>query len=163
MHEYGNFYDREDTYFLGSDILRSYELQHVINEARTRYPDNFEKQKELVEKECSYYWPIEDRNIDVLKFAGLLERSQDYMVQNNLYKQFDIKLSPVTHCVVRAFYYQEKRWFYWWDLYNDSTIQKSGLEFFPWKDHPATYIIFATTLDQSPLICTEQFKHVRQD
>ena len=163
MHEYGNFYERENTYFMGSDLLRNYQLQHVINEAIIRYPDNFEKQRDLVKKECSHYWPIEDISIEDFKYTSLLERTQDNMVQNQLYKQFDIKLPPAIHCIVRAFHYQEKRWFYWWDIYNNSTLVRSGLEYFPWSGHPATYIIFATTKNQSPLICTEPFKHIRQD
>ena len=68
--EYGNFYEREDIFFMGLDPLMNYSLQAVITRARENYPTNPLRQKELVQKECSYYWPTE---IDDLKLSNMLD------------------------------------------------------------------------------------------
>lgn len=159
MQEYNNFYQREDICFLGCDPLEHYDIQKLIINARIKYPHDIEKQKEIIVKECSYYWPIEISDYDILKRAGLLNRTKEAM--KDTYAEYCVNLSPSVHCVVKAFYYQEKRWLYWWDMYKDSNLFKSGLEFFPWHNHPATYLIFATDLNQSPLICTEPFKNIK--
>ena len=158
--EYGNFYEREDIFFMGLDPLMNYSLQAVITRARENYPTNPLLQKELVQKECSYYWPTEIDGPEIIEYAGLQKYTKNAM--RDVYKEHNIQVAPNINCLVKVFYYQEKKWFYWWDMYKNSQLIKTGLEFFPWCDHPASYIIFATDPTQSPLMCTEPFKHIRQ-
>lgn len=158
--EYGNFYEREDIFFMGVDPLMNYSLQAVITRARENYPTNPLRQKELVQEECSYYWPTEIDDPEIIKKAGLQKYTKYAM--RDVYKEHNIQVAPNINCLVKAFYYQEKKWFYWWDMYKNSQLIKTGLEFFPWCDNPASYIIFATDPTQSPLMCTEPFKHIRQ-
>lgn len=158
--EYGNFYEREDIFFMGLDPLRNYSLQAVITRARESYPTNPLRQKELVQQECSYYWPTEIDDPKIIEYAGLQKYTKNAM--RDVYKEHNIQVAPNINCLVKVFYYQEKKWFYWWDMYKNSQLIKTGLEFFPWCDHPASYIIFATDPTQSPLMCTESFKHIRQ-
>lgn len=158
--EYGNFYEREDIFFMGVDPLMNYSLQAVITRARENYPTNPLRQKELVQKECSYYWPTEIDDPEIIEYAGLQKYTKNAM--RDVYKEHNIQVAPNINCLVKVFYYQKKRWFYWWDMYKNSQLIKTGLEFFPWCDHPASYIIFATDPTQSPLMCTEPFKHIRQ-
>lgn len=159
MQEYNNFYQREDISFLGCDPLEHYDIQKLINNVRIKYPRDIEQQKEIILRECTYYWPTEITNPEIIRVAGLQNRTKDAM--KDIYKEYRVNISPSIYCMVKAFYYQGKRWFYWWDMYKDSNLFKSGLEFFPWYNHPATYLIFATDPTQSPLICTEPFKHIK--
>ena len=158
--EYGNFYEREDIFFMGLDPLMNYPLQAVITRARENYPTNPLRQKELVQEECSYYWPTEIDDPEIIEYVGLQEYTKAAM--RGVYKEYNIQVAPNINCLVKVFYYREKKWFYWWDMYKNSQLIKTGLEFFPWFDHPASYIIFATDPTQSPLMCTEPFKHIRQ-
>lgn len=164
MKEYENFYEREDIAFIGLDPLRNYNLQTIITRAREYFPDNIQKQTEIVKDECSKYWPVEVRHpevsIEIIRRAGLINQTKERM--KDKYKEYKIALDNRIHIAVKAFYYQEKKWFYWWDMYKNDMIIKSGLEFFPWCDHPVSYLIFATEPTQSPLMFTEQFKQVRQ-
>ena len=165
MKEYENFYEREDIAFRGLDPLRNYTLQTSITRARESFPDNIQKQTEIVKHECSTYWPFEIRypnaSVEQIRRARLFNYNTKEKM-SDVYKEFNITLGNSTHVEVKAFYYQEKKWFYWWDMYKNDMIIKSGLEFFPWCDHPASYLIFATEPTQSPLMCTEPFKQVRQ-
>lgn len=158
--EYGNFYEREDIFFMGLDPLKNYTIQEVIKRAIKNFPNDPLQQKELIQKECSLYWPIEIDDPEIIEYVGLQEYTKDAM--KDVYKEYNVQVVPDIHCIVRAFYYQEKKWFYWWDMYKNSQLFKTGLEFFPWRDHPASYIIFATDPTQPPLMCTESFKHIRQ-
>ena len=76
MKEYENFYEREDIAFMGLDPLRNYNLQTIITRAREYFPDNIQKQIEIVKDECSKYWPVEVRHpevsIEIIRRAGLI-------------------------------------------------------------------------------------------
>lgn len=161
MQEYNNFYSREDISFMGCDPLEHYGIQKRVNDARQHYPYDIEKQREIVENECSYDWPIEIIDPHIIKMAGLQNKTKEAM--KDIYKEYNVFLSSSKKCIVKAFYYQGKRWFYWWDMYEYSTRIRSGLEFFPWCDHAVSYLIFATDPNQSPLICSEPFKSIKKE
>lgn len=139
MKEYNNFYEREDIYFMATDPLANYKLQKIIYRARDLFPMDTQKQKEMVKRECAYYWPTEIADPEIIRRAGLQERTKEAM--KNVYKEFRVQPSPSISVLVRAFYCQDKKWFYWWDMYKDSKLAKSGLEFFPWNDLPGSYNI----------------------
>lgn len=160
MKEYGNFYDRDDLAIGALDPLYSCELQRMITYVKDKFPLDVEKQKEVVMRECSHYWPMDLKNVS--KEQKILWGWKDKEDMKDVYKEYIIEVSSNMTCVVKAFKYQGKKWFYWWDIYQNSQLIKSGLEFFPWYNHPASYIIFATELTQAPLMYTEQFKHIRQ-
>lgn len=160
MKEYNNFYEREDIYFMATDPLANYELQKIILRARDLFPMDTQKQKEMVKRECAYYWPTEIADPEIIRRAGLQERTKEAM--KNVYKEFRIRPSHSISVLVKAFYYQDKKWFYWWDMYKNSQLTGSGLEFFLWLGHPASYLIFATEQNQSPLLYGESFKGIRQ-
>lgn len=167
MREYSNYYDREWISLNGWDLLENYEIQRVINDARNDYPQDIKKQCEIVKRTCHYYWPpenIDDFSIEIRKRAGLpLDANQNIMKDESgevTYQKFLVNLSQVS-VEVKAFYYEDKRWFYWWDMYKGAIKIKSGLEFFPYRDHPASYLIFATDETQSPILCTKDFKNIR--
>ena len=154
MKEYNNFYDREDV------PLHWYSLVELCDTIQREYPDNIQEQKISVLKECNKYWPLEVRCPNRKDIA--LKGGSTKVSMKDVYKEYTIELSSNTTCIVKAFKYQKKRWYYWWDLYVNEELSKSGLEIFPWFDHPASYIIFATEPTQSPLMCTEPFRDIRQ-
>lgn len=166
MKEYENFYDREDISVFGLDPLHNYGLQRRIYEVKDMYPDDTRKQMEVIREYCSLDWPCDwDGPIDkkIIDYVGLQNRTKEAMCA--VYKEFTVipKSQSQLKFIVRAFYYEGKRWFYWWDMYKNNEVVQCGLEFFPWCDHPASYLIFATKLNQSPLMCTDEFKHIRQE
>lgn len=158
--EYGNYYERAEV-FRGYDFLANYDIQREITRAKSDFPDNFQKQRDLVRRECSHDWPVGIDDPALIRRAGLQNRTKDAM--RDVYKEYNVQLAPDMGCLVRAFYYQDKRWFYWWDMYQNYQLIRTGLEFFPFDDHPASYIFFATDPKQSPLMCTAPFKHIRQE
>lgn len=160
MQEYKNIFQREDIYFLGHDPLEHYRIQKRIIHAKEKYPHNTEKQREIVVGECTNYWPIEISDPVVIDYAGLQDCTKDAL--KDVYKEFYINILPSIDCIVKAFHYQGKIWLYWWDMYKNSALFKSGLEFFPWHGYPISYLIFATDFNQSPLMYTEPFEHVIQ-
>lgn len=155
MKEYNNFYEREDV------PLHWFTLQETCDSIKREYPDNVQEQKTVLLKECSKYWPLEvrfpDRRDIALKGGSTRESMKE------VYKEFLIKLSSDRSCSIKAFKYQKKKWYYWWDMYQDSQLIRSGLEIFPWYNSPASYLIFATEQDQSPLLCGESFKYISQE
>ena len=153
--EYDNYYSREDV------PLHWYSLVELCDTIRMEYPDNIHEQKNAVLKECSKYWPLEvccPNRKDIALKGGSTRESM-----KAVYKEYTINLSSNTTCIVKAFKYQKKRWYYWWDLYVNAELFNSGIEIFPWFDSPASYIIFATKPTQSPLLCTEHFRNIRQN
>lgn len=138
--EYNNYYYREDIAFNGLDPLRNYDLQRMIDDSNKFYPNDINKQREYVMSECSSFWN-----------------------ETNGYEENRIDLSNYTHVIVKSFYYQNRRWFYWWDMYVNGQLFKTGLEFFPTAGHICSYLIFATSNDQSPLMMGKEFIKLRKE
>lgn len=138
--EYNNYYCREDIAFNGLDPLRNYDLQKKIDDSNIFYPNDINEQREYVMSECRLFWN-----------------------ETNGYEEKRIVLSNYTHVIVKSFYYQNKRWFYWWDMYVNGQLSKTGLEFFPTAGHSCSYLIFATSNDQSPLMMGKEFIKLRKE
>lgn len=95
-----------------------------------------------------------------------------YQLRNVVYNAVDIlyredsNSKTITRCLkgtsmkilIRAFKYNA-RWYYWWDLVdgNEQWIA-AGLEFYPFVDDKASFVLFATRIGQSPFIWRENIR-----
>ena len=155
MQEYGNFYSKED---LGWNYPpTNYEVMRFIGLAQQKFPTDRESQRNwLEEKIKTYFWPTDITDVNVLSFAGLLDRQESIMINKEIFSKYHIDISNNCYVDIKAFYEEGHIWFYWWDLYlNDK--RSSAIEFFPWRDDPVSYVLFATNENQTPLLCMKTF------
>lgn len=163
MREYGNFYAREDLGVLLAPALENFNVVRFIKTALSKFPNDSLRQRNWLENVFrTHYWPVSGKS-DFLDLAGLSDRTEEKLVAKGVYSKQVLDISSNNRIEVRAFYEEDnQRWFYWWDLSIESKFVKSALEFFPWNNHPASYVLFASDATQTPLMCTEQFKTIRK-
>lgn len=163
MKEYGNYYAREDLGVLLASALEDFNVMRHIKTAQVKFPSDRQCQRNWLEDIFrANYWPV-SANSDCLELAGLTNRTEKELVSNGVYSNQVIDISSNSWVEIKAFYEEDnQRWFYWWDLFRDKKLIKSALEFFPWNNHPASYVLFAVDPCQTPLMCTEIFKSVRK-
>lgn len=155
MQEYGNYYSKEDIGWVYPS--ENYEVLSLIRTAQQKFPTDRMQQRNWVEERIkSYFWPDEESPLELLEYAGLADKTKSAMKSRGVYSENVISISSSCRVVVKAFYEDTHMWFYWWDRYLNGKIS-SAIEFFPWNDHPASYVLFATDAQQSPLLCTKPF------
>lgn len=132
MKEYNNYYAKED---IGLAYLRiDSEVLHQIDKTKKDYSSGTLKtRKDVISRYCHSF------SNDTVAVSG-----KCFVKVETLYDEWD------------------KIWLYWWDMFIDNELKKSGLEYFPWHDNGASYLLFATDENQVPLMCTPQFKGFRK-
>lgn len=154
MKEYGNFYTREDIGWAYPS--ENYQIMRFIKTVQQEFPNERMKQRNWLEERIKpLFWPTDITDERILKRAGLTKRTETEMTSRGVYSKHVVYVSSDCQVEVKAFF-DNHMWFYWWDRFFKGSLS-SSIEFFPWLDHPASYILFATDAKQSPLLCTPLF------